>query len=312
VFLNSLPQEKIRVSWHGGEPLLAGKDFFNQIIRLEKKYSKKEWLNSVQTNATLIDHEWAEFFSTNKFSVGVSVDGSERTHNGARLNAIKQGTYSKVIQGVKILRCHNIYPGIICTVTKKTFKYADEMLHGLLDAGFKGIAFNAFYNTASEGKRDVYGLTDEEWLCFLKKIFETWLTLNNPEIKIRELDGALAWVKSKAANYCMYKGTCYQWFVIDYEGKIYPCERLGKAVTFGSINSLKTFDELINQSVFVEWKKSIERMPQKCQDCKLKMLCHNGCVSHRQANNEGAPLYSYCESRLKFYDYINDRINGRR
>jgi len=302
-------QNKVRVNWHGGEPLLAGKTFFNHIIRLEKECPDKLWLNAVQTNATLIDREWAEFFHNNKFNIGVSVDGSEKTHDVNRIDASGRGTYKRVIRGVNILRDYGIYPSVICTVTKKTKKDAKEMFLGLVEAGFNNIAFNAFYNTASEHSSDVYGLTDGEWLSFLVEIFEAWIDLNNPAVHVREVDSALAWIKSKSANCCMYKGTCSQWLVIDYDGEIYPCERLGKEIHLGNIQSLKTLKDIVSSPVFFEWEKSINILPVKCQGCDFLSLCHNGCVSHRQVvKGEEFPLYTYCESRLGFDKYIRSRL----
>jgi uncharacterized protein len=310
-FFDSLPQPLIRTNWHGGEPLLAGKKFFSHILELESQYQQKLWRNAVQTNAMLVDDWWAELFHDNHFHIGVSIDGSERTHNSDRINVAGRGTYKEAMHGVGVLRRHQIYPGVICTVTKKTVGYAKEMLLGLVDAGFKSIAFNAFYNTASSCTADTYALTDQEWLMFLVEIFETWLTLNDPTVHIRELDGILAWLKSKSANSCVYKGTCHQWLAVDYTGDIYPCERLGRATHFGSIDTLRTFQDLMDTEVFLDWKESIGQLPEKCQACNLQTLCHNGCVAHRKADEEGVPLYTYCESRLGFYDYIKNRLDGK-
>ncbi len=309
MLLKVSPQNKVRVNWHGGEPLLAGKTFFNNIVDLEKECPDKLWLNAVQTNATLVDSEWASFFHDNEFHIGVSVDGSEKTHNVNRIDASGRGTYKKVMRGVNILRNHNVHPSVICTVTKKTTKDAKEMFLGLVNTGFKNIAFNAFYNTASEGDGDVYGLADDEWLVFLVEIFEAWIDLNDPTIRVREIDSALAWVKSKSANFCMYRGTCHQWLVVDYDGEIYPCERLGKEIHLGNLQSLKTFEDVVCGPLFLEWKESVSILPVKCQGCDFCSLCHNGCVSHRQAiKGEEAPLYTYCKSRLGFDNYIRNRL----
>lgn len=311
VFLNSLPQDKICINWNGGEPLLAGKDFFSHIIRLEKQYTNKEWLNMVQTNATLIDDDWAKFFSVNDFRVGVSIDGSKETHNKNRVNVVNHGTYEKAICGVNILRTHNIYPSTICTITKETVMYDREILRSLVINGFKSISFNAFYNTASEYDRDVYGLTDKKWLDFLIEVFDEWLILNDPTIRIREIDSILAWVKLKSVNSCEYRGTCYQWFSIDQIGEIYPCERYGKTTRFGNINSHKTLSDIMMSSIFTEWRKNIETLPQKCQSCSLKSLCNNGCSRHRESNDDNMSLYTYCESRLGLYYYIQQKLNGK-
>ena len=307
-FLNSLPQKKVRVNWHGGEPLLAGKDFFNHIVRMEKGYPDKMWRNAVQTNATLVDDDWAKFFFDNCFHIGVSIDGNERIHNIDRINALGHGTYKRAMRGVDILRQYDIHPGVICTVTKKTVKYAEEIFHGLVSAGFKNIAFNAFYNTASESGGDEYGLSDKDWYGFLREIFESWLEINDETIRVRELDAILAWTLGKSTNECSFRGSCDKWFAIDDAGDVYPCERFGKKVHFGSIDSLGVYKNLITSQSFLAWRDSIQILPDKCRACTFLSLCNNGCSSHRQADDQGVPLYTYCESRLDFYGFVQNRI----
>ena len=53
-------EDIITFSWHGGEPLLAGIDFYRKIVRLQTKYkpSGKRIINGIQTNGTLLDEKW--------------------------------------------------------------------------------------------------------------------------------------------------------------------------------------------------------------------------------------------------------------
>lgn len=308
IFLDSVPQKRVRINWHGGEPLLAGKDFFSHIVRLEKKHSNKSWLNVVQTNATLIDDVWAEFFSRNGFHLGVNIDGNERVHNIGRRNTAGRGSYKKAMRGVEALRRHGIDPGVICTITKKTVRYASEIFTGLVSSGFKNIAFNAFYNTASESDEDEYGLSDRDWYIFLREIFETWLHANDETIRVREMDAILAWTRGKSSNDCSFRGKCSQWFAIDHTGNIYPCERIGKRICFGRISSFKDYNDLAGSRSFLEWKNSTNLLPEKCVACTFLSLCHNGCSGHRQADNQRVPLYTYCESRLDFYNFVHNQI----
>jgi len=309
-FLNTMPQKKIRVSWHGGEPLLAGKIFFQNIVKLEKLFPDKVWENSVQTNATLIDSEWASFFSENNFHVSVSVDGNERVHNLDRINALGRGTYKSALRGVNFLREKGIFPGVICTVTKKTACYAEEIFYGLLNAGFKNIAFNAFYNTASEYEADEHALSAQDWFLFLKDIFNFWIIHNDPNVKIRELDALLAWIMGRSVNECSYKGSCYHWFAVDEKGNIYPCERFGKMISYGNIGTLGSYRELLVYSQYLEKKQEMQILPQKCKACKFLSLCYNGGCSHRHADEQGIPLYTYCESRISLYEYMVSRLTN--
>ena len=51
-------------AFQGGEPTLAGLDFYRQVVVLQKQYAKPgvEIRNAIQTNGYTIDEEWAAFF----------------------------------------------------------------------------------------------------------------------------------------------------------------------------------------------------------------------------------------------------------
>ena len=62
-------------TWHGGEPLLQKIDFYKKAIEFQTIYAKKfrrKVVNSLQTNGTLINDEWAKFFAQHQFLIGLS------------------------------------------------------------------------------------------------------------------------------------------------------------------------------------------------------------------------------------------------
>ena len=52
-----------------------GLDFFRRSIELQRQYARpgQSILNTLQTNGTLLNDEWAEFLKANDFFVGISV-----------------------------------------------------------------------------------------------------------------------------------------------------------------------------------------------------------------------------------------------
>ena len=60
-------------AFQGGEPTLAGLDFYRQVVVLQKQYAKPgvEIRNAIQTNGYTIDEEWDAFFRENHFLVGL-------------------------------------------------------------------------------------------------------------------------------------------------------------------------------------------------------------------------------------------------
>ena len=64
-------EELISFSWHGGEPMLAGIDFYRKACELQKKYKPegRKIINGIQTNGTLINEDWCSLFSEENFMV---------------------------------------------------------------------------------------------------------------------------------------------------------------------------------------------------------------------------------------------------
>lgn len=306
--LAQLPQNVQRMHWLGGEPTLAGLDFFKEVVRLQQEQAHKLWTNSIQTNATLINREWSEFFKTRDFKVGVSVDGTSQTHDADRINLAGHGSYANVMRGVNVLREAGIRPSVICVVTKRNAKNGAEMLRDLVDSGFTNIAFNAFYNTATDPRSDPFAVSDESWTQFLKDVFEEWVALDRADVQVRELDSLIAWTQGRTGRSCVFRGTCSNWLLVDHDGKVYPCERLGRSVCFGDVNSVVSFTEILETSAHKSFTTQTLRTPDKCTSCVMRDFCHNGCVAHRIDNGDTSPHYAYCGSRLAFYDYLVKRI----
>jgi uncharacterized protein len=81
--------------WQGGEPTLTGIDFFRRVVEYQQKFGRsgQSVCNGVQTNATLIDDEWAQLFAQYKFLLGVSLDGPKQWHDHYRTTAGGHGSY---------------------------------------------------------------------------------------------------------------------------------------------------------------------------------------------------------------------------
>ena len=77
------PVQQVSFAWQGGEPTLMGLDWFGQAIDLQNKHRRANQAieNSLQTNGTLLDDAWCEFFREHGFLIGLSVDGPASYHD---------------------------------------------------------------------------------------------------------------------------------------------------------------------------------------------------------------------------------------
>ena len=133
----------ITFSWHGGEPLLAGIDFYRKAVALQKKWCppRKKIVNGIQTNGTLLDETWCEFLAEEKFVMGISIDGPEELHNLFRKTTDGTGSFRKVLHGYDLLVMAGLDPEILCVVNAENVVYPLEVYRFFRHLGASFITF---------------------------------------------------------------------------------------------------------------------------------------------------------------------------
>src|SRR5258706_1138924 len=96
--------EELRIVFHGGEPLMYGKERFRVLCSALRAIREPERVAlCMQTNAMLIDDEWIDIFEEFDIAVGVSIDGPKEIHDKERIDKRGRGTYHQVVAGIRRL-----------------------------------------------------------------------------------------------------------------------------------------------------------------------------------------------------------------
>lgn len=130
-------------AFQGGEPTLAGLDFYRQVVVLQKQYAKPgvEIRNAIQTNGYTIDEEWAAFFRENHFLVGLSLDGPPELHNRNRTDVQGKDTFNRVMKSVRLLKKHNVEFNILCVVTGQNARSVEKLYRFYRKQKFRWLQF---------------------------------------------------------------------------------------------------------------------------------------------------------------------------
>ena len=96
----SYADSQVSFTFQGGEPTLAGEDYFRAFHASLEKYNTNRLpvAFSLQTNGYDISEGLVEIFSKYKYLLGVSLDGWEALHNSLRTTASGGATYEKITQ----------------------------------------------------------------------------------------------------------------------------------------------------------------------------------------------------------------------
>jgi uncharacterized protein len=177
--------ERFSVVWHGGEPLAAGREHLAKL--LEPFDASVE--HHVQTNATLIDDAWCEFFARHEMRVSVSIDGP-RERNGDRVNRGGKPAYDQIRRGVDTLRRHGVPFSALCVVGRPEPGQAAELYEFFLDLGCDVLGINVEelegVNTR-ENRHPAEAVT-----AFWAELVAAWR--RDPRIHLREVEWSLRYV----------------------------------------------------------------------------------------------------------------------
>ena len=141
-FLLSQEGDCICVTWHGGEPLLRGLEFFKKAVELQRKYAGgRKVENSIQTNGLLIDEDWCRFFHENRFLVGLSIDGPQHVHDRYRRDRNEHATFSRVIRAMRFFQKHKVEFNTLSTINDYSSRYPVEIYRFFKEQGVRFMQF---------------------------------------------------------------------------------------------------------------------------------------------------------------------------
>ena len=93
----SYADREVLFAFQGGEPTLAGADYYRKLLALEKKYNSRRLpvRHAIQTNGLSLPDDLLSVLVEGHFLVGVSLDGYRAVHDLRRVVAGGRGTYDR-------------------------------------------------------------------------------------------------------------------------------------------------------------------------------------------------------------------------
>ncbi len=299
-------------TWQGGEPSLAGLEFFKRAVELQKQYAplNVKINNSLQTNATLIDQPMAEFFTTHNFLLGVSLDGPKVIHDKFRLTAPGKPTHGKVMQGINYLRRAKTEFNILCLVNSENVTKPKELYKYYREKGFRFLQFIPCVEYDEKGDLTHYSINGRQWGEFLCGIFDIWYRKDRRQVSVRHFDSVLNYLVLNRYTQCTMDKDCRQYFVVEYDGGIYPCDfYVKKELELGNIHT-SSWEEALASPVYEDFGKRKGQWNNSCNSCEWLQLCHGDCQKMRGPENNSRTLSILCEGWQMFYNHTIDRFEN--
>jgi uncharacterized protein len=175
---------RFSVVWHGGEPLSCGRD---RLTALMAPFRDVE--HHIQTNATLIDDAWCDFFADHRVRLGVSIDGPEWL-TAARRTRGARPAYRQIMRGIDALRRRGIGFAALCVVSDPRPGLAAELYEFFTGLGCHALGINIEeqegVNTRSNAHRE------DAVVTFWSELTAAWRA--DPAVELREVEWALRYI----------------------------------------------------------------------------------------------------------------------
>ena len=321
--------DELSIVWHAGEPTVVPIEFYMQVNHLIKEIIPDHIKVNlhIQTNASLLNDEWCEFFIKSKMQVGVSIDGPEHINDRNRISRNGKGSFEQVMNGINLLKKHNIEFTVIAVLTKYSLNFPEEIYHFFKDLGVKELGFNVDEEEGVYTKSSLDSSTEIKFKEFWKKIFELQLNIDN-YIRIREIHGftqTLLGNNFTSDNYSYGPMTHPMSILsIDTNGNFstFSPELLGmknddyKDFNFGNVltDSFRSIDK--NEKFKSVYNDIVDGI-KKCHDsCDYFSFCGGGAPSNKLYENGtfNSTETKYCRFSKKllvdvFLDKIEDDLN---
>lgn len=208
-----------------------------------------------------------------------------------------------MLHGINLLREVGIEPGIIQTVTRSGVDSLSRDMEFFLDElKVKGWSMNLFVDGSSFSSLENEGLHEHDVCAVYEQALQEWLSRDNPDIVFREIENIIAGTLGKRPPSCSFNGACANFFCLDNQGYIWPCDRLSLDMRhlLGDLKTQPLSGVLYGERALAHEKKASCRAAQ-CGDCRWEKVCNNGCTA---ARDERTGLSYFCKPRQKMFEAV--------
>ena len=163
------PGDHITLMFQGGEPMLAGLDFFRTLTEIADSWPSGISVSyALQTNAMHLDEAWCLFLKKHEFLVGVSHDLLAAQHNAARVDASGAPTMQRVERSISLLRKHDIAFNVLCTLTNPLARHPQQVWKRIVQLNLPYVQFTPCLGFLEQTEKSPWAITPERFCELLQ------------------------------------------------------------------------------------------------------------------------------------------------
>jgi uncharacterized protein len=307
-WLKDFREERVTFTFHGGEPLLAGSEFYRQALSLlsqELHHLNPEF--AMQTNLWRMTPEIAHILAEYHVPIGSSIDGPEEITDSQR----GKGYFEKTMKGYEIARAHGLNVRFICTFTNASVKHREEIFDFFLKNGFTLKLHPALPSLRSENPAQ-WALPPEEYGDLLVFLLDKSLE-HMQEIDVMNINDLSRCVFTRRGTVCTFVDCMGTTFAVGPDGNIYPCYRFVGMPEYimGNVRDHPDMDDLMQSDAGKLMNRFKDYVDTACGECRHIRYCRGGCPYNAMAPTPGEikSVDPHCVAYTRIFDEITDRLN---
>ena len=320
-YIESQTTPEVLFTWHGGEPLVRPLAFYEKVVRLQQRYARgRRIANSLQTNGTLINDDWARFFHDQGWLIGVSLDGPEAYHDAFRRTRGGGPSFRNVIRGIDILNRHAVEWNALAVANRLNGDHPLSFYRFFKNIGCRYIQVTPVVerlahhddgrqlaSLVDEGQLAPFSIRPKQWGNFLCTIFDEWVRHDVGQTYVELFDCILAnWV-GETPGICVYAKECGHAGVMEFNGDVYSCDHfVFPEYRLGNIREKSIAEMLYGKQQQQFSKLKSQSLPKECRECKWLFACNGECPKNRFIKDcYGNPGKNYlCQGYRMFFEHV--------
>lgn len=307
-WLKDFRDNQVTITFHGGEPLLAGADFYREALPLlSDGLAHLTPTFALQTNLWKLTPEMAEIFAAYNIPIGSSIDGPEEITDSQR----GDGYFAKTMQGYTIAREHGLNVRFICTFTCKSVEHRDEIFDFFLKSGLT-LKLHPALPSLRDKNPEEWALAPEKYGDLLVYLLDQSLD-HLGEIEVMNINDLCKCVLTRHGNVCTFADCMGSTFAVGPDGNIYPCYRFVGMPEYvmGHVRDRPTREDLAASPAGQRMQQFKAYVDEHCKECKHIKYCRGGCPYNAIAPTGGEVrgVDPHCVAYKRIFDEITDRLN---
>ena len=320
-YIESQTTPEVLFTWHGGEPLVRPLAFYEKVVRLQQRYARgRRIANSLQTNGTLINDDWARFFHDQGWLIGVSLDGPEAYHDAFRRTRGGGPSFRNVIRGIDILNRHAVEWNALAVANRLNGAHPLSFYRFFKNIGCRYIQVTPVVerlahhddgrqlaSLVDEGQLAPFSIRPKQWGNFLCTIFDEWVRHDVSMFFINIFDATLAnWV-GVAPGLCTMAKHCGHAGVMEHNGDVYSCDHfVFPEYKLGNIHEQSLVEMMYSERQRRFGRAKADSLPTQCRECQWLNACHGECPRNRFIRTaNGEPGLNYlCEGYRQYFSHV--------